>query len=229
MNVADLQRRIGATPDGVFGPRSRTALFAHLSNPNPTRIGSEDIERAAADLQVAPAVIRAITKVEAPRGAFDLEGRPALLYERHVFARNTLPPHRFDHAHPALSGKPFGAGGYGPYSAQYGKLAAACALDPAAAFKACSWGMFQILGEGAEAMGYASAIDMAEALVTGEAAHLDSFVRFVGWKRLADELRACRAGDPQSCVPFVRAYNGAGYAKFDYHRKLAAAILEAEQ
>jgi hypothetical protein len=48
-------------------------------------------------------------------------------------------------------------------------------------------------------------------------------VRFIRSKRLVDKLRACRPGDPASCIPFVKAYNGSGYAKNDYHSKLAAA------
>lgn len=223
MDIRELQRRIGATPDGIFGPASRKALFATLSNLSAPALTDADFAGAAASLGVGEKIIRAVREVEAPRGPFDDQGRPSILYERHVFARSTEPPGRFNAAHPALSGKPFGSGGYGPFSAQYAKLAAACALDPGAAFKACSWGAFQVLGENAEDLGYDSAFDMAVALTVSEAAHLESFVRFVKANGLADELRACRGGDPASCVPFVRRYNGEGYAEFNYHRKLAEA------
>lgn len=229
MDIAELQRRIGATPDGAFGPRTRAALMARLTNPNPVLIGDADYARAAAALGVGVAVIRAVRIVEAPRGAFDDLGRPSILYERHVFARSTTPPGRFNATAPDISGAPYGPGGYGPLSAQYGRFLAACALDPGAAFAACSWGAFQVLGEGATAMDYASAYDMAVGLVGREAAHLETFVRFVRWKGIAGALAACRAGDPQSCVPFVQAYNGPGYAAFGYHRKLAAAIAQAER
>jgi hypothetical protein len=164
-------------------------------------------------------MIKAVRKVEAPRGSFDDEGRPTILYERHVFSRNS--GRRFDASHPILSSRT--QGGYGKFSIQYDKFADACALDPEAAFKACSWGAFQVLGENAVALGYASAYDMVQRLLVSEAAHLDSFIRFVRTNKLVDKLRACRAGDPASCVPFVKAYNGKDFAKNNYHVNLANA------
>jgi hypothetical protein len=228
LTLADLHDRIGIAPDvagygEAFGPMSEAALNALLSNPRPAALTDADFQAAADKLGVAPRMMKAVRKVEAPRGAFDDQGRPTILYERHVFRRNTEPRGHFDAIAPALSGAAYGPGGYGAYSAQYGKLFDACALDPEAAFRACSWGAFQVLGENAEALGYASALDMAVALANSEAAHLDSFVRFVRANGLADELRACRPGDATSCVPFVSKYNGPGYAQFAYHFKLAEA------
>lgn len=226
MDVKDLQKALGVTADGLFGPRSRAALFAHLSNRKAPAITDADFAKAAADLGVSEKMIRAVRKVEAPRGAFDDQGRPSILYERHVFSRNTKPKGKFDSNYPSLSsGKGYGPGGYGAFSEQYDKLGLACALDPEAAFKGCSWGAFQILGENAKSLGYKSAFHMAEELTKSEAAHLDSFVRFVKANGLADELRACKPGNPQSCIPFVMAYNGPGYSQFGYHTKLAQAAL----
>lgn len=223
LTVKSLQERLGVAPDGVFGPASAVALFARLSNRNAPALADADFARVAAELGVGEKIIRAVRKVEAPRGPFDDQGRPSILYEKHVFSRNTEPEGRFDRSHPALSAEEWEPGTYGPFSAQYQKLALACALDPEAAFRACSWGAFQVLGENAVDLGYGSAFEMALALTASEAAHLDSFVRFVKANRLVDELRQCRPGDPASCVPFVRAYNGKGYARNAYHVKLAEA------
>lgn len=222
LSVATLQQRLGVAPDGIFGPGSKAALLGALTNVHAPALTPEQIEAAAAGLGCDPAVIRGIRRVEAPRGPFDENGRPSILYEKHVFSRNS--GHRFDASHPTLSAPNWQPGTYGPFSAQYGKLADACALDPDAAFKACSWGAFQVLGENAEAMGYSSAFDMALELAKSEAAHLEALVRFVRMKGLVDELRACRAGDPASCVPFVAGYNGRGYAANNYHVKLAGEI-----
>jgi hypothetical protein len=169
--------------------------------------------------------MKASKRVEAPRGAFDDKGRPSILFERHVFSRNTTPKGRFNASHPTLSAvRGYGRGGYGAFSAQYGKLQKAYALDPEAAFEACSWGAFQVLGENAVTLGYESARAMAVALAQSEAAHLDSYVRFIQVNGLADELGRCRAGDPDSCVPFVEAYNGTGFRNFSYHIKFAEAL-----
>lgn len=202
-------------------------MLARLTNRNALAITDTDYERAANELGhgVTPKHMRASKKVEAPRGAFDDEGRPSILYERHVFARNTHPKGRFNAAYGDLSAVAgYGRGGYGAFSAQYGKLERAYALDPEAAFEACSWGAFQVLGENAVALGYPSARAMACELAKSEAAHLDSYVRFIKVNGLADELGRCRAGDPDSCIPFVERYNGAGFRIFSYHVKFAEAL-----
>jgi hypothetical protein len=223
LTVEALQQRLDVPVTGAFDGLSRAALFARLSNPRAPALTDSDFAEAGRKLGVDPRIMRAVRKVEAPRGPFDKEGRPTVLFERHVFRRGCEPTGCFDASHPGISGKAYGPGGYGAHSSQYGKLADACALDPEAAFRACSWGAFQVLGENAVALGYASAFDMALELTTSEAAHLDSFVRFVEANKLVEALRKCRAGDPQSCVPFVRVYNGPGYASYSYHVKLAAA------
>lgn len=229
LTMQSLHDRIGIVPStpgyGVtFGARSKSALLAKLSNKKAPALTADDFKAAANRLNVPVGRIKGVRKVEAPRGPFDDDGRPSILYERHKFRNHTDPVGRFNVDHPDLSGPPFGPGGYGPFSAQYDRLLRACALDPDAAFQACSWGAFQVLGENAVALGYPSAFDMAITLTTSEAAHLESFVRYVEVNNLVDELRACTPGNAASCVPFVKAYNGPGYKMFNYHTKLADAI-----
>ena len=219
LDVAALLKLLGLPPNAPFDATAKTALFARLSNRQAAPLTETDFTAVATSLGVSPNMIKAVRKVEAPRGSFDDQGRPTILYERHVFSRNS--GRRFDASHPTLSSTT--PGGYGKFSIQYDKFADACALDPEAAFKACSWGAFQVLGENAVALGYASAYDMVQKLLVSEAAHLDSFVRFVRTNGLVDKLRACRAGDPASCVPFVKAYNGKDFAKNNYHVNLANA------
>jgi hypothetical protein len=223
LDVPGLRRRLGLSPAGRFDDAARKALFDRLSNRKAAAITDDDFNRVAAELGVSVKIIRAVRKVEAPRGPFDDQGRPSILYEKHVFSRNT--GHGFDMSHPVLSARSWQPGTYGPFSAQYGKLADACELDPDAAFKACSWGAFQVLGENAESIGYDSAFDMALALTESETAHLECFIRFVKRKGLLDALRAAKPGNAASCVAFVKGYNGSGYAKNDYHTKLAQAAL----
>ena len=223
LTVRGVQQRLGVPVTGTFDELSRTALLATLSNPQADALTSEDFEAAGDELGVDPRIMRAVREIEAPRGPFDAEGRPTILFERHVFRRCCEPQGCFDASNPMISGRPYGRGGYGAYSAQYKKLLDACALDPEAALEACSWGAFQILGENAVALGYGSAFEMALALSTSEAAHLDSFVRFVKANGLVDELRMCRPGDAQSCIPFVRIYNGRDFRTYAYHVKLAEA------
>lgn len=224
MTPAEFQAILGVRADGQFGPVSTAAMLTKLANRNAPALTECDFERVAADLGVSVQMIKAVRKVEAPRGPFDDAGRPSILFERHIFHRAS--GGRFSASYPSLSAaKGYGPGGYGSFGSQYAKLSAACALDPDAAFQACSWGAFQVLGSNAVDCGYDSAWDMALSLTTGEPAHLDLFARYVRANKLEDELRACRPGKPETCVPFVSRYNGPGYAQFGYHVKLAKAAL----
>lgn len=201
-------------------------LITRITNTNAPALTDDDFEWAADELGngVTDRHIRASKTVEAPRGAFDDTGKPSILYERHVFARNTSPKNRFDASHPSISGGAYGPGGYGAFSAQYAKLEQAYALDPVAALEACSWGAFQVLGENAVSLGYASALDMVLQLAASEREHLESYVRFIKTNGLADELGRCRAGAPETCVPFVSAYNGSAWRRFNYAAKFAEAL-----
>jgi hypothetical protein len=224
LDIAGLRKFLGLPAAGAFDAAAQAALLARLTNHSPTPVTDADIDRAAAALGVSAKAIKAVRKVETKQSPFDADSRPTILYERHVFTRNTVPPGRFTAAHPLISGGPYGPGGYGKISAQYGKLMQACALDPEAALRACSWGGFQVLGENAVPIGYGSTLEMVVMLVASEAAHLESFVRFVRHNKLVEALRACRAGDPSSCIAFVKGYNGKDFASFSYHTKLADAL-----
>ena len=96
--------------------------------------------------------------------------------------------------------------------------------DETAALQSASWGMFQVMGFHYAACGYDSPQAMAAGITADEDDHLEAMVAFILSEKLDDELRACKAGDATSCVPFVRAYNGPGYAKNDYHNKFARAL-----
>lgn len=226
--MRDLQREVGVKQDGLWGPKTREATLARLTNRKAPAVTHADLVDAAQRLGVTVAHIRAIRAVEAPRGPFDSRGLPAMLYERHVFSRNSDPRGRFNRRYPNLSANVgFGPGGYGPYDQQVDKLLAACGLDVEAAFSAVSWGAFQILGENARVLGYASPLAMAVAFTESEAGQLDGFVRFVQVNGLGRWLAACKPGDPASCVPFVQRYNGLGYAVYGYHTKLAEELERA--
>jgi hypothetical protein len=224
LDLPGLRSFLGLPATGSFDAAARTAFLARLANPKAPALTEADFDAAAAALGVSPNHIRAVREVEVRESPFDPDGRPTILYERHVFTRNCNPKGKFNASNPAISGAAYGKGGYGAKSAQYGKLLDAMACDPEAALRACSWGAFQVLGENAVGIGYVSTLEMVTALTTSEAAHLESFLRFLKANKLIAKLAACRAGDPASCVPFVSAYNGAGYKQFGYHLKLADAL-----
>ena len=188
-------------------------LFNSCRNPE-RGLSEADYVQAAADLGAEVAAIKAVAEVETAGEAFDDMGRPRILYERHYFHR--LTNGRFDKNHPTLSNK--SSGGYGKFSAQYGKLEEAYQLDPAAALKSASWGRFQIMGSNHAAAGHATVQEFVDALARSEAAHLRAFVAFVGANAT---MKA--ALQKKNWAAFAKAYNGPGYAKNEYDTKMANA------
>lgn len=218
--------------DGDRGPKFDAALEAALvaargGAPIPADIArtgapglltDQDIADAAAALNVPPATIRAVREVEARGQGFDpATGLPIILYEPHVFHRET--GGRFSAQHGGVS---YAKWGDKPYpktqGARWDQMKYAQRLDNPAALKSASWGMFQIMGFNHAACGYPRVEDFVDAMGAGEREQLMAFVHFVQHEGLDDELRR------QDWAGFARRYNGAGFAKNKYDQKLAAAF-----
>ena len=184
----------------------------------------EDFARAAKELNVEVAAIRAVAEVEAAGQGFLADGRPAILYEAHVFHAETNGAHSHakDRRGVALSSPKWDRSLYGATGArQHDRYEDALKLDPDAANKACSWGTFQILGQNHKACGFDSSQEFVDAMWTGgAAAHLDAFVAFIKANKLDASLRA------KNWAAFARGYNGPGYAQNAYDKKMAAAYAK---
>ncbi len=184
----------------------------------------EDFERAASRLRCDIAAIKAVSEVEAPKGAFLPTGEPTILFERHYFHR--LTGGKFDQKRvPDLPGpldkysliSSVKSGGYGPESIQHKKLDYATQLDRDAALMSCSWGKFQIMGANFRKAGHKTLQSFVDAMYTSAADHLDAFVEFVISEHLDDELRE------HNWRGFASGYNGQGYERNQYHLKLPRA------
>lgn len=188
-----------------------------------TRLTPRDIAGAAHALGCEVAQIMAVVEVETGgKSGFLDDGRPRLLYEPHIFFRRTNG--RYGERAP-ISAKAWGTFPYGTLSEQWRRFLLAAELDRQAAIESCSWGLFQILGQNWQALGYGSAEAFFDAMHEGEAAHLDSFLRFVRANNLTDALRAGNR-EANSWREFARRYNGPGYASHNYHGRLAAAYAK---
>ena len=183
-------------------------------------LAQEDFARAAKELNVEVAAIRAVAEVEAAGAGFIADGRPAILYEAHVFHAETGGKHAgAKDRHGVLLSSPswnrslYGATG----AAQHDRYEDARKLDADAANKACSWGTFQILGQNYKACGFDNSQAFVDAMWGGAAAHLDAFVAFIKANKLDGALRA------RNWAAFARGYNGPGYAQNAYDKKMASA------
>ena len=171
------------------------------------------IADAAALLGVEAALIAAVAEVESAGDGFLVDGRPVILFERHIFSRFTA--HRFDATHPSISNPT--RGGYGPGGArQYDRLHMAIALDRIAALQSASWGRFQVMGFNAEICGWPNVEAFVDDMTKSEAEHLRAFIGYC----LADDLiRHLATHDWRA---FTRGYNGPGNVD-NYAPKIEAA------
>ena len=186
-----------------------------------TTLTAADFARAAKTLNVEIAAIRAVAEVEAAGAGFLPDGRPAILYEAHVFHKETGGKHAGakDRRGVSLSSPKWNRSLYGGTgAAQHNRYEDARQLDPDAANKACSWGTFQILGQNHKDCGFDNSQDFVDAMWTGGAsAHLDAFVKFIQANKLDTALRN------KHWATFARGYNGPAYAKNAYDKKMGAA------
>lgn len=193
----------------------------------PKTLVDSDITRAASEIGCLPAAIRAVLSVESNGHGFAPDGRPIILFEPQVFSR--LTGHKFDVSHPQLSSPTWNRNLYpASQGGRWLQLGEAAELDHDAAYKAASYGLFQILGQNYAACGFSDVNAYVAAMRESEGRHLDAFVSFVKSEGLADELRDQRWTD------FARRYNGPGYRgrpdtlADDYDLRLAAAFKKAQ-
>lgn len=182
------------------------------------RIDDIDLPKLGALIGVGEDELHAFLDVETRGTGFDAEGRPRILFERHVFWRE-LPSGKRQQAQAAglASRTP---GGYGKESEQYGKLGRALAIDATAALRSCSWGLGQIMGFNHKLAGYETVEEMILAFMEDEENQLLGAVRFIQNTGLDKALREHRWAD------FAKGYNGPNYKINRYDEKLAEAYAK---
>jgi hypothetical protein len=179
------------------------------------KLTEADLERAAKELNCELACIKAVAEVEARGDGFFASGRPKILFEAHIFSKETK--HKYDATHPDISSAKWNRALYKGGEKEYDRLQAAMALDRTAALKSASWGRFQIMGFNYQACGYSSVEAFVNAMYESEGKHLDAFVAFLKHSKLDKPLREKRWAD------FAKGYNGPGYAQNQYDVKMKAA------
>jgi hypothetical protein len=171
---------------------------------------------AASDMPVLWSVLT----VESRGFGFLTDRRPKILFERHVFHRET--GGRFADSAPDLSAK--SGGGYIGGAAEYDRMARAlklcrdAGLGDEPALRSASWGLGQVMGFNAIASGFTSAADLAGRMAESEAAQLAGMVGFIKSQGLDAKLRA------RDWTGFAKKYNGSTYWQNQYDVKLKAAF-----
>lgn len=216
--VRDFQRQAGLVVDGIAGPKTLAMLRGAQRG---KLLGEDDILRAARVLGVEPAAIRAINEVESRGNGFLPDGRPVILFERHIMRRRLLdyqmPADLLEAEYPELVNK--ATGGYLGGVREWTRFEEAADIHRAAAIESTSWGLFQIMGMHWRHLQYPSAEAFFDAMHKSEGAQLDAFVRFI--KADARLNLALRSHDWRA---FARIYNGPAYSLNRYDEKLATAF-----
>jgi hypothetical protein len=201
--------------DGLYGRLTRGGVLCGMEDGPDTQLTDDDYLQSSRRLAVRQSTIRAFADVEA-MGAGFADGKPKILFEPHVFCRMTKGA--FNESHPHLS---YWKWGTQPYpktqDERYGQLLDAVGLDPWAAFGACSYGKFQILGENFGKCGFDSPWAFAFNQAYDEASQLKAFEAFIRRTGIDKLLRASMWADA------AKAYNGPAYLKNRYDVKLAMA------
>lgn len=225
--VRAYQLKVGLVADGIAGPKTLAALAGTDCR---KLLRNATLVAAAERLGVELAVVYAVNEVESSGAGFLDNGKPKILFERHVmYQRLALPRAEGDDAetlqrhaddlaalHPHLVNKR--PGGYAGGSAEHQRLAQARMLDATSADESTSWGAFQIMGYHAERLGYASVADFVSRMARDENEQFEAFVRFI---EADPALHKALKG--KKWAQFAKAYNGPAYARNLYDVKLERA------
>jgi len=166
-------------------------------------------------LGVETAKIRAVDEIESSGTGFLENGEPKILFEAHWFSRFTNG--QYDDSHPNISSPQWDRSLYKGGQAEHTRLQEAVDLNRTAALKSASWGRYQIMGFNWNTCGYESLQKFINAMYGDEEDHLEAFVGFIEHENLAKPLKN---GD---WATFARRYNGPGYKKNNYAKRLESA------
>ncbi|WP_338724680.1 N-acetylmuramidase family protein [Pseudomonas tolaasii] len=226
--VRAYQVKAGLVADGIAGIKTQTSLAGGSCA---QLLRNADLVAAAQRLDVPLASIYAVNEVESKGKGFLDNGKPVILFERHIMYRQLATPRnagddpaelkrhadQLAAANPALvNPKP---GGYVGGTAEHQRLAMARLIDDTAALESASWGAFQIMGFHWKRLGYASVQEFVAAMSAGESQQLDAFTRFIETDpALHKALKARKWAD------FAKLYNGPDYLRNLYDTKLQRAF-----
>ncbi|WDM87548.1 N-acetylmuramidase family protein [Pseudomonas asiatica] len=226
--VRAYQVKAGLVSDGIAGPKTLAGL---LGLDTGKLLKHADLVQASLRLGVPVAAVYALNEVESKGLGFLDNGKPVILYERHVmYERMQLVRTPADDQEQLLQRALLlakqaptlvnpKAGGYIGGTAEHQRLAQARQLDEVAALESASWGAFQVMGYHWQRLGYSSIHDFVAAMNRSEADHLEAFVRYI--EADTNLLKALKA---QKWATVAKLYNGPDYQRNLYDVKLERAF-----
>ncbi|MGE7094721.1 N-acetylmuramidase domain-containing protein [Pseudomonas fulva] len=226
--VRAYQAKAGLVSDGIAGPKTLAGLQGLDTG---KLLKHADLVQASLRLGVPVAAVYALNEVESKGLGFLDNGRPVILYERHVMYNRLQLVRSPDDDQEQLQQRALllakqaptlvnpKAGGYIGGTAEHQRLAQARQLDDVAALESASWGAFQVMGYHWQRLGYPSIHDFVAAMNRSEADHLEAFVRYIeADTSLIKALKALK------WATVAKLYNGPDYQRNLYDVKLERAF-----
>jgi hypothetical protein len=200
---------------GLLKPTSSPAEVQPLMNFIGTAkpLSQQGLDSSTQLLGTGAEEIWTFLSVETKGCGYQPDRRPVILFERHIFHRQTAGV--YDASNPSIS-SPI-PGGYLGGALEYGRLQQAINLNANAALNSTSWGIGQVMGFNSAIAGFSSVESMVEAMVEGEDAQLAAAVHCL----IANKLNGALASHRWEA--FALGYNGPNYRENHYDVRLAAA------
>ena len=205
--------------DGICGPKSWKVFHSIFDE---SEITEKDYERAAKELDVDVATIKAIASVEASGRGFEGNRRPRCLFEGHIFwsrlKKCSMNPELFLGEYTGIIYPKWDKSKYLGGEKEWNRLEEAWGIKDKAALESASYGLFQIMGFNYSACGCENVFEMVSRMFKSEGEQLMLFCKFCQSLGLEKYLRE------HDWAGFARRYNGPEYAKNEYDIKLASAF-----
>lgn len=194
-----------------------------IEKSNSGRLIDEDFTQVAELLGCEPAALKAVQQVETGgRGGFFSPGRPAILFEGHIFwtqlKKRGSNPEDYVKGNENILYPKWEKGHYKGGIGEYDRLEQARKINREAADASASWGMFQIMGFNYAACGEESIESFVRSMCESEFKQLLLTANFI--KKNSQMLQALQARD---WAVFAKCYNGPAYAQNRYDVKLESA------
>lgn len=194
-----------------------------IEKSNSGRLIDEDFIQVAELLGCEPAALKAVQQVETGgRGGFFSPGRPAILFEGHIFwtqlKKRGSNPEDYVKGNENILYPKWEKGHYKGGIGEYDRLEQARKINREAADASASWGLFQIMGFNYAACGEESIESFVRSMCESEFKQLLLTANFI--KKNSQMLQALQARD---WAVFAKCYNGPAYAQNRYDVKLEAA------
>lgn len=181
----------------------------------------KEAHAAAALAGIEPAALLAVMEVESGGRLFAVvNGRnePLIRFEGHYFDRRLTGAKQARARELALASPMAGAvANPSTQAGRWAMLGRATEIDARAAYESTSWGVGQVMGAHWLWLGFANVQALVAEARSGAAGQIGLMVRYIDKSGLIKPLNARDWG------AFAHGYNGPGYAKNAYDRKLAAA------